>query len=309
LAVRRSVTYGGIMLLLLWIARELNFELGPLLDAGGVRAIIVAALGIPLVMALSRLTRLEVSRRFTAQQGMIAGNVIYYFGLAFVVVWVATELQFQMAPLLGTAGIVGIAIGFASQTSISNIISGFFLVIEQPFVIGDSIEVGAISGEVISIDMISVKLRTGDNRFVRIPNETMIKSNVVNITHFPIRRLDIGIGVAYKEDIGRVRAILLDIALKNPVCLIEPEPLVVFEGYGASAIDLKFLVWSAREDFLMLKNTIQEEIKARFDAAGIEIPFPQMAIHAGSTTAAFPLHLKESMRESVAAENDKQEGA
>jgi small-conductance mechanosensitive channel len=128
---------------------------------------------------------------------------------------------------------------------------------------------------------------------VRIPNESLIKSEVINVTKFPIRRLDINIGVAYKEDIAQVRAVLLEVARKNPLCLNEPEPLIIFSGYGNSSIDLLFLVWAIKNDWLNLKNSIMEEIKKEFDQKRIEIPFPHITLYSGSETKPLPITIIE----------------
>jgi len=258
-----------------------------------VRAIFLILVGIPLVYLVSKASRKYLTRRFSAQQGMITGKMIKYGGLAIIIIMVLRELGFELAPLLGAAGIVGIAIGFASQTSVSNVISGVFLIIEQPFVVGDVIRVGSITGQVLSIDVLSIKLRTFDNQFVRIPNETILKSEVVNITRFPIRRADLMVSVAYKEDLGQVKQILKEIARQHPLCLQEPEPLIIFEAFGASSIDLKFAVWATKEDWLKVKNEIQEEIKRRFDAEGIEIPFPHLSIYTGSESKPLAVEIVE----------------
>lgn len=250
--------------------------------------------GIPALYAFSRWVRKYITQRYTAQQGMIVSRIVYYTGLAIISVSVLSDLGFKLSHLLGAAGIIGIAVGFASQTSVSNLISGFFLIAEQPFVVDDVITVGDTTGQVLSIDMLSVKLRTFDNKFVRIPNESIVKSQVTTVTRFPIRRLDVNVGVAYKEDVGRVRQILLDIAHKNPLCLQEPEPLVIFSGFGNSSIDLLFAVWASKADWLKLKNSIQEEIKARFDQEGIEIPFPHLSLYRGSATEPFPVQIVAS---------------
>ena len=112
------------------------------------------------------------------------------------------ELGFKLSVLLGAAGVLTVAVGFASQTSASNIISGLFLLGERPFSVGDVIRVGSTTGEVLSIDLLSAKLRTFENLFVRIPNETLIKSEVTNLSRLPVRRLDLKIGIAYKEEVG-----------------------------------------------------------------------------------------------------------
>jgi small-conductance mechanosensitive channel len=204
------------------------------------------------------------------------------------------QLGFDLSVLLGAAGIFTVAIGFASQTSASNLISGLFLMIERPFSITDVIRVGTTTGEVISIDLLSVKLRTFDNLFVRIPNETMIKTEVTTLTKFPIRRFDVQVGVAYKEDIEQVKALLMKVAEKNPLCLEEPPPLFIFTGFGSSSIDIQFSVWAQRENFLKLKNSMLENIKRCFDEEGVEIPFPHISFYTGSITEPLPISLVDS---------------
>jgi len=256
-----------------------------------VRSLLLLLVGIPLVMALSRWSNNYVTKRYTPQQGMIVHKVVRYSGLLLIGFSLFHELGFSLGPLLGAAGIFGIAIGFASQTSVSNIISGFFLIAEKPFVVNDVISIGDTTGQILSIDMLSVKIRTFDNKFVRIPNENIIKSQVTNITHFPIRRADLGVSVAYKENIGRVKEILLELTAKNPLCLQEPEPLIIFKEFGSSSIDLTLAVWAQKSDFLRLRNSLQEEIKERFDEEGIEIPFPHMSLYAGEASGAIPVKM------------------
>jgi small-conductance mechanosensitive channel len=245
------------------------------------RSILLVLLGIPIVYWLSRWTRDYLTKGFTPHLGMIAGKIIFYAGLMLIMVSVLGEFGFTLGHLLGAAGIIGIALGFASQTSVSNVISGLFLVAEKPFVIGDIISVSDVTGQILSIDTLSIKLRTFDNRFVRIPNETIVKSKVSNITHFPILRIDLDVGVAYKEDLERVREILLDVAHQHPLCLQEPEPMVIFTGYGNSSIDMFLAVWVAKTDWLTVRSELITMIKRSFDEKGVEIPFPHMSLYKG----------------------------
>ncbi|RLC31423.1 MAG: mechanosensitive ion channel family protein [Deltaproteobacteria bacterium] len=255
------------------------------------RLFVVLIAGGFFIMWLSGLVRRSVSKKFSAQAGLIVSKAVLYTGVALLLITVLRELGFNLSTLLGAAGIVGIAIGFAAQTSVSNIISGLFLIAEKPFRIDDVISVGNTTGIVLSIDMLSVKLKTFDNKFVRIPNETLIKSELTNITRFPIRRVDIPVGIAYRENIGRVRKILINIAQKEPLCLHEPEPVVVVTGFGSSSVDLLLLAWSATDNWLKAKNVLIEEIKRRFDKEGIEIPFPHISLYTGSETEPFPVEV------------------
>ena len=119
----------------------------------------------------------------------------------------------------------------------------------------------------------------------------MLKANVINTTHFEIRRYDLQLGVAYKEDVESVRAVLLEVAEKNLLCLRDPKAQVIFMGFGDSAVNLQFSVWAKRESFLDLRNTIAEDVKRAFDKAGIEIPFPHRTLYAGSATGPLPVHV------------------
>ncbi len=266
-------------------------ESGPIWLGQILRAAILLAAGYIVLMTATHLTRRQLAKRLTPQGLMISQKTIFYGGMILLLIMVLQQLGFQLTALLGAAGILGIAIGFASQTSVSNIISGIFLISEKPVAVGDVVSVGNTTGLVLSIDLLSVKLRTFDNCFVRIPNETIIKGELKNFTRFPIRRFDLNLGVAYKEDIGRVLQILKEIATKNPYVLDEPEPMILFTNFGASSLDIFFGAWFHIPDFLNLRRTLLREIKERFDAEDIEIPFPHTTLYAGSVSDPFPIRL------------------
>lgn len=254
-----------------------------------VGALFTVFVGFLLARALAAATSRFVSSRLDAHRSMVLQRAVYYLVVGLAVATALNQLGFKLGVLLGAAGIVSVAIGFASQTSASNLISGLFLVGERAFSIGDTIQVGSTRGEILSVDLLSVKLRTFDNLFVRIPNETLIKSEVINLSRFPIRRVDLMLSLARKEDIGRVRELLFSVAEANPLCLEEPKPLFIVVGFGPFSTDLQFSVWAKRENYLELKNTIYEQIKLAFDAHGVEIPFPHTSVYAGSTTEPIPI--------------------
>ncbi len=255
------------------------------------RACLLLAVGLILAGVITRSVTKLTARQFTAHQSMLIIRILYWLIMGLFIASALRELGFSLGVVLGAAGIFSVAIGFASQTSASNLISGLFLVSEKPFQLGDVIKVGETTGEVLSIDLLSVKLRTFDNLFVRIPNESLIKSQVTNMTRFPIRRFDLVVRVAYKENISKVREVLRQVAENNPLCMDDPEPVFIFSGFGDSSLNIQFSVWAKRESFRDLRNTMQEDIKTAFDAAGIEIPFPHCSLYAGSETAPFPIRI------------------
>ncbi len=255
------------------------------------RAVILLAAGVLLAALAGRLAARGLSQRLTPHLMLLTRRVVFYTTLGLFVAAALNELGFSIAVIMGAAGVLTVAVAFAAQTTASNLISGLFLIGEHSFEVGDVITVGTTTGEVLSIDALSVKLRTFDNLFVRIPNETLIKSEVTTLTRFPIRRYDLMLGVAYKENVDRVRQTLLSVAEANPLCLDEPEPLFIFTGFGDSALEIQFSVWARRENFLALRNAMASEIKAAFDAEGIEIPFPHRSLYAGEATRPFPVEL------------------
>lgn len=249
-------------------------------------------IGFPLGKILSTMAGRFVSKRFSPQSGMVVRKAVFYTWMLLLLMMVLNELGFHLATLLGAAGIAGIAIGFAAQTSVSNIISGVFLISERPFEVGDLIQVGDTVGVVMSIDLLSAKVRAFNNRYIRIPNEMLIKTEVINFTHFPLRRVDLQLGVAYREDLGRVESLLREIAQLEPLALDEPEPLFVFKSFGDSALELQLSVWAVCADYLDLHNALMKTIKRRFDEEDIEIPFPHRTLYVGSRTGPMPIQVQ-----------------
>ncbi len=245
-------------------------------------AIRVAALiliGVPLCFAIARGIGKLSKKQFGVHNGQLIQKVLLFAGVIGIAITIMLEFGFKLGAFLGAAGIASVAIGFASQTSLSNIISGIFLYGEKPFEVGDIIKVGGTTGVVLSIDLLSVKLRQFDNQFVRIPNETMIKTEVSNITKFPIRRVDINVGVAYNSDVNKVIRTLKTTADENPFSLDDPSPIIIFQGFGDSSLNFMIGAWCERTQFLDLKNSLMRDIKDKFDQEGIEIPFPQRVVH------------------------------
>jgi small-conductance mechanosensitive channel len=255
------------------------------------RAAAVFAIGFLLARLVATGTTRIAARRSSAQNTMVLRRLVYYSAMALVVMAALNILGLRLDVLLGAAGVLTVAIGFASQTSASNLISGLFLIAERPFVVGDVIRIGTVTGEVLSIDLLSVKLRTFDNLYVRVPNEEIIKTNVTNLTHFPIRRFDMQVSVAYREDLKRVKEVLQDVARANRLCLVDPEPLFIIQGFGDSALEVQFSIWAERTKWLEMRNTMFVEVKEAFDAAGIELPFPHRTLYAGSRTDPFPVRI------------------
>ena len=252
--------------------------LSPELVTKALRVALTVVLGLFVVRVLAVVTQRTIMRRSTPQRQMVARKVISYAGFFLVLVATLGELGVKLTALLGAAGIIGIAVGFASQTSVSNIISGLFLISEKPFSVGDVIRIGGTTGIIQSIDLLSIKIRTFDNLFVRIPNEKILSSEVTNITRFPIRRMDIVLQVDYGQDLARVHDLLAEVARENPWSLDEPQPVIMFNEFKESGIEMLLGMWFAKTDFTELKNSIMTDIAARFTREGIRFAHPNRLV-------------------------------
>lgn len=233
----------------------------------------VLALGLRLLLALA--LKLAASRA-SEQTLMLLKKAFGWTTLVILTMVFFSTLGFDLSAILGAAGIAGIAVGFAAQTSISNVISGLFLLSEKPFAVGDIISTSEVNGVVLSIDTLSVKIRTFDNTFVRIPNESLIKSKVVNVTRFPIRRLDLMLTIPYREDLARVLYLIKDVVAANKYALANPELFLMVKRLAPAGTEVSLGVWFERSDMTDLKNTLVIELLECFRNEKVSLPEPWM---------------------------------
>ena len=207
---------------------------------------------------------------------------LIYFGiliLSFLVFTSSTGVD--LSGLLVAGGIFGIVIGFATQSVVSNLISGIFLMIEKPVKQGDSVELPGldISGTLLDISTFSVRIRRFDGTIIRIPNESFFTSNIRSLTSTPVRRSEVVFGIAYKEDIdGAISVIDKEIRTSLPFVLMVPKPEFRIKELADSSVNIELFVWHPREDWGEVAPKLLKITKRALDRAGIEIPFPQRVI-------------------------------
>lgn len=242
---------------------------------------VLAVLVVGLIVAkiLGRALEKVASERVGKHVGKVGGRVVYYVVLFLTLLFALSILNIKLATVLAAAGVLTIAIGFAAQTSLGNMISGLMLLGDRPFQVDDFIEVEDKSGFVVSIDLLSTKLRTLDNTLVRIPNETLIKSTVRNVTRYDIRRIDIDVGVTYSDDLELTHKVLQEVARREVLVLEEPRPVVLAQRFGDSSIDFTLRAWVPRKQFLAARSNLVKSIKRTFDEHGITIAFPHRTIY------------------------------
>lgn len=197
-----------------------------------------------------------------------------------IIIWTITIVEalgkvgVDLMAVLGAAGVAGIAIGFASQTALSNLISGFFLMWERALRLNAYVRVGNDCGVVQDINYLSVSIRTDDNSIVRIPCETFIKNAVYDTTRMETRRCDIQVGVVYGTDWRKLESVSLRTAAALPAILKEPAPVFRFLGFGESSIDISICCWCKSAGYITTRYELARALYEAFNKEGIEFAYP-----------------------------------
>ncbi|MCB0377820.1 MAG: mechanosensitive ion channel family protein [Bdellovibrionales bacterium] len=207
------------------------------------------------------------------QKRFLIRKLVIYTTYLFIILLFLRVIGADFKMVLSAAGVLTLAVGFAARTSISNLISGVFLIFERPFVVGDIIEVNNVEGEVVSIDLLSMTIRTLDNLKVRLPNEIVVGHPVKNYSYFPIRRFDMTLYFRYTESLTNIHNLLLKVAKGNEYALEEPEPYFQVKAFKEDSIEVMFAVWSSVEDFYEFQSSFSKEVHRAFKNSGIEQPF------------------------------------
>lgn len=202
------------------------------------------------------------------------GSLAQYAVMAFAVVFILGRFGIQTTSLVALIGAAGLAIGLALQGTLSNLAAGVMLVIFRPFRVGDYIEGAGQSGTVRTINLFFTELATLDNLQVIVPNGDIWASAITNYSVNDTRRIDLTVGVGYGSDLKQVDRVLGEIAAAEPRVLADPAPFCKVTNLGDFSVDFTFRVWVKRTDFWDTKCDLTRAIKDRFDAEGIDIPFP-----------------------------------
>jgi small conductance mechanosensitive channel len=210
---------------------------------------------------------------------LLVENIYRFALIIFGLVMAASQLGVNVGAALAGIGVVGIAIGFAAQDALANTIAGFMIFWDKPFRVGEWVTVRDQYGEVRDITLRSTRIRTNQNTYVVIPNKHVIDEVLVNHSHHGETRVDVPVGIAYKEDIVAAREVLLDAVKGLPEVAANPEPSVVVEELGASSVDLLVRVWiEDAGDEQPVLYAVMEASKRALDAAGIQIPFHHLQL-------------------------------
>ena len=210
-------------------------------------------------------------------------NVAYGVGYALVVISALGQIGINTNSMAAVVGGAALAVGLALQGQLSSFAAGVLLILFRPFKVGDFVDAGGIKGTVEEIKIIHTILRTADNQEVIVPNNAITTATITNYTARKTRRLDITIGIDYDADLKKAKTILEEIVANHPGVLPAPPPQVQVRALGASSVDFAVWPWVATSEWFDVQCQLLEQIKLRFDEAGIVIPYPQMDLHLRDT--------------------------
>jgi len=206
-------------------------------------------------------------------------NIAYCAMVAFIFIVALGILGIQTASFVAVLGAAGLAIALAFQGSLSNLAAGVMLVTFRPFNLGDFVEVAGISGKVEQISIFTTTILTGDNKNVIIPNAALSAETITNYSANPTRRVDMVFGVGYNDDLDKVRSIIEEVLAKDKRVLDEPAATVAVVELADSSVNFVVRPWADNADYWPVHFATHESLKKRFDAEGINIPYPQTDIH------------------------------
>ena len=249
-------------------------------------AIAIIIGGILIAHVVRLLTTKYIGVRLPANTRKTTSKLVYYVIIAIALLSALGISGLDFSGIFLAGGIAGIVIGFATQSLFSNLISGVFLQIDKPMKIGDPVLITGklpdVAGIVVEITTLSSRLRMFDGTYVRLPNSDVFLSEIRNYSGAAARRIEITVGVAYKEDVDRV----IDIIKKNlqatSLVLVEPVPDIYVASLGDSAVNINIWCWVPFSVWFDMKKLLLKQIKQELENNRIEMPFPQMVVYTGT---------------------------
>jgi len=189
------------------------------------------------------------------------------------------RLGIAIGPLVAGLGVTGFIVGFACQESLSNLAAGIMIALNQPFQVGNFVEVAGVAGVVDEMNMMATTLHSPDNKKVVVPNGKVWGSTITNYSAHETRRVDLVVGISYSSDIGKAKDVIHSVLKENKAVLNDPAPTVEVVEMADSSVNFVVRPWCNTDDYWNVYFGVTRAVKEAFDQADIEIPFPQMDVH------------------------------
>jgi small conductance mechanosensitive channel len=250
-----------------------------------VLALVIFVVGLSVIKILSgMLKRTMTARNVDPTIEKFVGSIAYYLMFAFVVIASLGQLGVQTASVIAILGAAGLAVGLALQGTLSNFAAGVMMILLRPIKVGDYIEVAGVGGSVAEVAIFATTLLTPDNKTIVIANSQVMGDTIVNYSTQPQRRIDLVIGIGYGASLEQVKKELQLIADADQRILHDKGVTIGVVELADSSVNLVFRTWVNTAYYWAVRFDLTERIKNRFDEVGIEIPFPQMAVHTRALT-------------------------
>ncbi len=258
-------------------------ELWPVFASWGIRVVgaLIALFASWIIAGWARraMLRWMEKRGLDLSVAKFFASLVRYLILAGAILGILGMFGVQTASFAAVIAATGLAIGLAFQGTLSNFAAGVMLLVFRPFKVGDAVKIADKVGLVEEIELFTSEIRTFDNRMIVIPNSSIFGNIIENLTHHPIRRCDVSVGVTYSATVEKTRGILEAVVKDVPGRIAEPESQVFLEKLGASSVDWVLRVWCKTDDHWDVHQATIEQVKVALEKAGIAIPFPQLDVH------------------------------
>jgi small conductance mechanosensitive channel len=243
-----------------------------------VAMLIAASFFARIVTSLLNRTLRRVPKMSNLLRDFIAG-LSYWLALGLGVLISLSLFGINITPLLAVFGGASFIIGFAMQSTLSNLASGLLIMITKPFDVGDVVEAAGVSGTIQAISIVSTTIVSFDNQSIVVPNTKVWDSVITNVNRNEIRRIDLTFGISYEDDIDVARHTLSQVINAHALTLAEPAPVIAVNELADSSVNIVCRPWVRTEDYWVAYWGLQQLIKEAFDEAGVSIPYPQRDVH------------------------------
>ena len=245
--------------------------------------IVIIVAGFAIARLVRMITTRYIGTRLPPDTRKTLGKTIYYVIIAIALLSAVGISGLDLSGIFLAGGFAGIVIGFATQSLFSNLISGIFLQVDKPMKIGDPVlitgKLPEVAGVVVEITTLSSRIRMFDGTYVRLPNSDVFLSEIKNFSSSAARRVELSVGIAYKEDPAKVIGIIRKNLKETPLVLIEPAPDIYVDSLGDSAVNINVWCWVPFSVWWDMRKQLVEQVKKELEANKIEIPFPQRVVH------------------------------
>lgn len=253
-------------------------------------ALLVLLIGLWLSrLAVRLLTRVLTRMNVDPMLREFLRNLASGAMIVVVVVGALDQAGVPMTSILAALGAAGLAVALALRDSLSNLAAGVMLLLLKPFRAGDLIGIGGQTGKVESLRLMHTVLLTPDNCELILPNTRVANEPILNYTARASRRIDLIIGIAYRDDVGRAFDIVRGVLAAEPRVLATPQPALLVERLAESSVDLAIRPWVATADYLETRAELLRKLKEALAAAGIDVPFPQRELRVVHQNASTPI--------------------